>query len=207
MSSTARLVVLDERDYESLKEQARRVKSPDLVAEQEPAEEPEPPPKEPASPDATEEQLEEPTEEPPQPPLVEDLEPAEPLETPTAQIPQPSQSEEETELQKLLKPLPLSGHQAALGLLKRLTSLPEFDFDPTTGQIKLNGRPVEGYALQKLLLATSKKSARNDLPQALRSFLQKNGIRKFRNSNIKLGPAKPWKSFHASAASTQRRGM
>ena len=199
MSSTARLVVLDERDYQSLKERAQRPKSPEREPEKEPEKEPERVP----SPVLTEEPADQPQEEVPSG-APEEPKPAE------SEIPPPTEPEEseESELQKLLAPIPQSGHQAALGLLKRLTSLPEFGFDPISGRVKLHGKPVENYTLQKLLLATSKKSAKNDLPQVLRTFLRERGIRKFRNSSIKLVSAtKPWKSFHASYASTQRRGM
>lgn len=194
-SSKARLVVLDEEDYKSLLSKASQ-KTPQTAApEVEKGVEPETPVR-PSTPTPTPVPPTTPPASPPSPEKVHivDQNPSLPLETP---------SNDQSPLQNLLKSVPTSGHQSALTLVKKLSDIDEFDYNPTNGDIHLEGEPLPDYNLGKLLNATCRKSARNDIPPKLLQFLKAHGLSKFRNKAIKM-PRPKWKSFFPSRSSTTR---
>lgn len=183
--SSKRLVVLDEEDYQDLLTQAKRRCSEEPL---QPTHEPEP--------KQTETTLQ---------PVKE----AEPKEHPKEATPEPSretspaterpveQEDVESVLPDILSSLPKSAQKSAQTLFDKLVKLDSFGVDLETGAISLNGEPLNNYNLQKLLLATCKKSASNTLPIPLRVYLRKNGFTKFRNPLIKLNLKGRWKSLHA----------
>ena len=206
--SSQRLVVLDEQDYKNLIDQAKHpqltVESPDTSSHQSESlvQGPEATnPTTPESPSPIQLPAEAAQPEPGQAPEpVTDTDTPEPPKFPEPTDKGPAADEpkevDKSPLEKLLEKIPKSAHKKALNLLDRLSKLDSFGYDVNTGEIKLNGKPLKNYNLQKFLVATSKISASNDLPIPLRLFLHRNKITKFRNPNIRLRPTEKWTSFH-----------
>ena len=189
--SSKRLVVLDEQDYKSLVDQAKcRRKEPtadekitsEKSTETEPVDKSETP------------QPEEP------PPEEAEVEP--PRKKPTESAVE--KPKETTGDDNLLKSVPQVAYPEARELLELLDNLESFGYDAVSGEIKLDGVPLKKYDIFKLLAATSRKSAPNDLPVPLRLFLWKHRVTKFRNRNIRLRPSAEWESMFDSDGSTTK---
>ena len=202
--STKRLVVLDEQDYKNLIEQSKRpvvdipqtpIPHPNPVVREISAEpEPQQESKE-AEDSSKEEEREAETKEPED--TSKEEEPEQDKEKKQTE-PEPSAEDSDPDhksaLQTLIEELSPAIRQPALRLLKRLSKLEVIGFD--SGQLILDGEPLEGYSLKKFLVATCKKGAPNDLPLRLRLFLKRNKVFKFRNPKVVLTPKQPWRSMH-----------
>ena len=189
-----RLVVLDEQDYQNLVAKSK-LPQPPVVSEPE------------AAPEAAKPRDPSPGRDPtPEPEPEEPKEPTpEPAPEPAPSPEPPAEAEPETKsaLQAVIEELSPTIQQPALRLLKRLSKIEGFGYD--SGQVTLDGKPVEGYSLKRFLVATCTKGATNDLPLRLRLFLSKNKVNKFRNPKIILKPKQPWRRFGGSASSTTGR--
>ena len=182
--STKRLVVLDERDYKNLIDESKRCKTVQNQPEE----------KLPKEIDNPREPTPEPKAFEAPPPEFEEGHPIPTEVEPETTEGSPKEPEEKSELERLLQKVPKVAHQDALNLLERLSKLNSFDHE--SGQIVLEGKPVDNYSLERFLSTTCTKSANDDIPVPLRLFLRKHNIRKFRNKKIKLPPLKPWKNLH-----------
>ena len=189
--SSKRLVVLDEQDYKSLLDQAKCPRSKSSSTETQ------------LSTDLVDkpDTLDYPSQREPVSRKSEEKETSQPL------LREPEdfgtkETEKTSDEDDLLKSVPQVAHSEAKKLLQQLDKLESFDYDSATGEIKLDGVPLQKYDIFKLLAATSRKSAPNDLPVPLRLFLWRNKITKFRNRSIRLRPTEEWRSMFGSGDST-----
>ena len=187
--SGVRLVILDERDYDNLI--TSKITPPEAVSSSLncPPASLIPPP--------------EPYQEPTQvtQPVTPEETPAKTIQgqedTPISDEPA---KEQKSPVEKLVSSLSASAQPAALALLEKLSNIPGFSHDKTTGRVSIRGKPLN-YTLGDFLRATCRPSARDDVPRSLLLFLAEHGIHKFRNKKIKK-PRPQWRSLYSFPAST-----
>ena len=172
--SSKRLVVLEETDYQKLLHRDKPVETKDTQTEKLPDGDLPAPNGEPDEPG-----------EPNGEPNGEPEEPEDPNGEPNG---------EQVSSVDFLSSVPKVAQQEAQNLLARLGKLSSFNFDPESGEIKIDGKILNNYNVQKFLTTTCSKSARDDIPVPLRLFLRKHDIRLFRNKKIRLPRAEKWKS-------------